>query len=338
MRSFAKFERFGKSLASPYLTLLFFLLMGAGSLLVTRTDVSPTAAVILPLLLLMINLGASILTYPRFRIDLSLLIFHLALVAFVILLLIARLTYFEGFVNLTSNALFEGNLERVIKGPFHNDDPQTALRFTNEGFTENFPDRGKYLATYNRVRWWDEAGNSHVVDIGDDRPLILKGYRIYTTKTRGFAPMFMWEPLSGTIEMGMVQLRDSGLGGFTPDSGWMLPMGPEMWAMVEPDVSIESPPPNSSRANFNAETLNHKLVIRIAENRYELQKGASIDIPEGKLTYTGLRSWMGYRIVYDPTIPWLISTIIIAVGALGWFYWKLFRRPKRTITHQTELN
>ena len=50
-------------------------------------------------------------------------------------------------------------------------------------------------------------------------------------------------------------------------------------------------------------------------------------MPEGTLTYVRLDSWMGYRIVADPTKPWLIGTIAVAVISLVWFYSRIVFRP-----------
>ena len=42
--------------------------------------------------------------------------------------------------------------------------------------------------------------------IGDQTPLVLEGYRFYTTSNKGFAPVFVWQPAGGAAERGSVHL------------------------------------------------------------------------------------------------------------------------------------
>lgn len=313
------------ALASHRLTLVFFGLMIAGALWVAQGGGNPTLAALLPLSLLVANLAASIATRRRFRADLPLLLFHLALLAFVGLLGLARLIYFDGAAVLPVGTAFEGSLVRDERGPLHGEGLGT-LRFANEGFTENFPERGSYHATYNRVRWWDSAGASHVAEIGDDRPLVLDGYRIYASARRGFAPLLRWQPHAGEATWGTVELPDHGSVGLGPASALTLPGGAEAWAMLHLDGAPRNEP-GSSRANMELADVRHHLVLRVGERRAELRPGESLDLEDGRLSYVRLSSWMGYRIVKDPTEPWLVATVVIGIGSLLWFYAKRLRRP-----------
>lgn len=317
------------ALASPRLTVAFFLLMAGGSLAVAELHWPATGAVVLPLALLGVNLGAAIAIHPRFRVDLPLLLFHLALLALVMLLVLARLVYFEARTTLTAGSAFEGEVFDEQRGPWH-DKNLASLHFINDGLAEDFSRYGKYTATANRVRWRDAAGRPQQSEIGDDIPLLIDGYRIYATRNRGFAPVFSWQTNGGRIEYGSVQLRDMGQGGFTPDSGWLLPDGPEIWAMLEPLQPIRR---EGRRTDLGADSVPHQLVIRVGETRHTLQPGESISVATGRLTYLELKSWMGYRISYDPTIPWLIAAVLTAIGSLLWFYAALFRgRGQRQLT------
>jgi len=38
------------------------------------------------------------------------------------------------------------------------------------------------------------------------------------------------------------------------------------------------------------------------------------------LLYRELSTWMGYRVDYDWTRPWLLATALIGLGALFWHY------------------
>lgn len=311
------------ALGSPRLTVAFFLLMAASALWTAQAGIAPTVTTALPLSLLVVNLVAAIATNPRFRRDLPLLLFHLALLAFVILLLAARLTYFDGAAILTAGTAFEGKLVKNARGPLHGDGPE-ALRFANQGFNERFPARGQYHTTYNRIGWQDKSGATGVAEIGDDHPLVLDGYRIYTTGRRGFSPMFRWRPTSGTDELGTVQLPDNGDNGLGPAVEWKLPDGRSAWVLLSLDEQA-IPAPGSARHGLGANDINHHLVLRADEQRHELRPGDTVELVTGQLTYLKLDSWMGYRIVKDLTEPWLVATVLVGVGALLWFYARLLR-------------
>lgn len=304
-------------LASRRLMVAFFLLMAAAALSVAHELLEPTPAALVPLGLLFVNLTASILSNARFRADLPLLLFHVALLGFVALLAAARLTYFEGTAKVPVGVRYAGELHTEERGMLHGDDAR-RLRFSNEGFTEVFPQGNQYRRTYNRVRFLDGDGNLVEGEIGDDRPLVLDGYRVYTSRNRGFAPTVQWTGDDEAIQFATLQLRQVGSDGFSPGMTWAIPSGPQVWISLSTEAMPNAP--GTRRENLGARTAGNKLVLRHNERFYDLRVGDSVDLPGGRLTYTGLNAWMGYNIIYDPTKPWLIGTIGIAIASLLWFY------------------
>lgn len=315
------------ALASPRLSVTFFVLMAAAAYWSRLPERSATIALAVPFALLTINLLAAILTNRRFRADLPLLVFHLALLALVVSLVAARLTYFEGQATVTSSTTFDGQLLGEESGPLHQRTID-RVRFVNLGFTENFPERGTFHATYNRVRWHTADGKVQTADIGDDVPLIIDGYRIYTTRHRGFSPLFRWQTPDGRDEFGTVQLRDSNNEAFAGANDWTLPTGQQAWLMVDQDASAPAETTSARiRSNLGARTNKHRIILRIGDDRHILAPGDQLTLGDGTLTYVRLDSWMGYRIVSDPTKPWLIACVGLAVLSLVWFYARILFRP-----------
>lgn len=318
-----------KTLASPRLTVLFFLLMAGAALWASQGAENITAVVLAPLLLLLLNLGAAIIGNARFRADLPLLVFHLALLLLLGLLAAARLTYFEGALTLSADTDFDGEFVREERGMLHGDGAR-RLRFGNEGFTENYPARGQYHMTYNLVRWSDAEGRPRLAEIGDDRPLVIDGYRIYATRQRGFSPVFAWVPADGAEQLGTIQLLDRGetVGSddFPSGSTVTLPGGTQAWVQLRLQGAPEK---KEQRADLGAAEVKHHVVLRVGSERHELQTGDSVALPGGRLHYVKLGSWMGYRVTYDPTKPWLIATTLVGILALVWFYSRLLLRPRR---------
>lgn len=314
-----------RRLAAPQLSALCFVLAAAGALWVAEGDGTPTLAMLPSLSLLVVNLAAGLVTNARLRTDLPLLLFHLALAAFVALILVARLTYVDGIVSITRGAVFDGALTQVEHGPLHGDG-LSALRFSNEGFVDQYPANGNEYRTYNALRWWDSAGKAHVAEIGDDRPLVIDGYRIYATR-RGLAPRMIWVRSSGEFEFASIQLGALEADGWYEGNSWQLQEGPEIWVGMQHELA--RPGPGARRADLGVAEIESPLVVRIGADRHELRKGDSLMLPQGTLTYANLDAWLGYRIVYDPTTPWIVATAAIAIASLIWFYaLRIFSRKR----------
>lgn len=307
-----------RRLAAPRYSVAFFLLTAVGALAVAEAGAAATWAMAVPFGLFLLNLLAALLTHPRFRLDLPLLLFHLALLALVLLFVLGRLTYMDGIVPVTRGAMFDGALVQVEHGPLHPGIP-AQLRFRNDGFVDSFPPNGNEFRTDNRVRWWAVDGQAQAAEIGDDRPLVIAGYRIYATR-RGFAPYFLWEEPSGRAEYASLQLGSVGPDGRFAGASWRLSGGAEMWVGLH--HVVRPPARGSHRIDLGARDVTTPVVVRVGEQRHELLPGQSMALAGGRLTYVRLDAWLGYRIVYDMTTPWMIGCVLLGVVSLIWFYVK----------------
>ncbi len=313
--------------SQPRLTILFFLLTALCAFIVQRWSIAATWMMLLPFSLLVISLVATIATNRRFRTDTPLLVLHLCLLALVILFLIGRLTYLEGRVTLTEDVAFSGSLDFENRGPLHRGSVE-RVRFMNAGLTEVYPQPGAYRHTYNQVIWWDGAGVPQSAEIGDDQPLLMNGYRIYTSRQRGVSPVLKWRPNDDSPPiLGSLQLGQTMGNLFDGAASVPLPNGLSAWVGFESKPGA-APKQTGEQTNMGVYSTDHVLLVRIGEARHEMRIGDSIDIPGGRLSYEKVLTWMGYRVANDPTIPWIIATIAIGVGSLVWFYViRVFSRP-----------
>jgi cytochrome c biogenesis protein len=317
-------HRLAQWLASPKLTLAFFIATAAAALSVAEGNANPTVAMVTPLSLLVINLSSAIWVTPRLRTDLPLLVFHLALLALVALIIAGRLIYFDGMASVTRGDPFSGEFSRFTKGPLYAGSSDT-IRFINEGFVDVYPEDGKEYRTYNRLRQSYPSGKEEVVEIGDDRPLIVGAYRIYAN-TRGFAPRLLWQADGGSMQLFSLDLGNIQPDGWSEGSSLTIPGGPQIWVSL--DHRFERPPKGSALQNLGATQITSPIVVRTGNLRQELRPGESVQIDGGQISYRYLDSWIGYRVTYDPTIPWIAGTVGLAVLSLVWFYWT--RKPNRT--------
>lgn len=321
-----RLHRLIDALASPLLAILVFGLIMAGALATGQRLADATWLMALPFGLLTLNLVAAIWSRPRLRASLSLLVFHLALLALIVLWVVARLVYFEGGTTLVRGSEFAGRYDMVAAGQLHGE-AYRHLRFANEGFVERQPGTGRYVYTRNRIRWEDGQGVWHPAVIGDDDPLLIEGYRIYATRRRGYAPVMTWQGHDGTTTQGAVQIDKFGTDGFVPGMGWSLPDGTQVWATIVPDDPAQAKiDPMRFTVDLNAARLAHHLILYTGERRNTLRPGETLELPTGRLTYNRLETWISYRVVYDPTESWVAAAVLIAIASLIAYYARQFAR------------
>jgi cytochrome c biogenesis protein len=331
-------------LGSLAMTLTLLGLLGAVVVagLLPEADGVSGLALGLVLALLALNLGLGLLQLPALTRRLPLLLFHVALLLLVLLIGVGRLTALDGRFELTQGVVYEGQLIDAQVGAWHRGALE-KLVFRHEGFEIAYAPGRKRGPTRNQVSWVDEHGVVRTAVIGDHRPLVIDGYRIYTSPNKGFAPVLSWLPdeaepappapgarprrhVRPVKSVGAVHLPSYPAHELRQSREWTLPDGRTVWVKLDFDGTLI----DSEQAAAFRLPGEHRLVVWLGEQRAELQPGMGMDLPGGRLVYEGLRTWMGYRISYDPTLPWLLACALLAVWSLAWHYLRKFldqRRP-----------
>lgn len=273
---------------------------------------------------LALNLAAAVVVHPAFRRRFALLVAHLALLALVLAAGLGRLLALDGRFELTEGVTFDGQLLDRRSGALHRE-RLSRLRFAHHGFEIDYAPGRKRGATRNAVSWVDVEGRAHRAVIGDHVPLVLDGHRFYTSSNKGFAPVLRWHPDGGEATRGAVHLPSYPMHELRQSRAWTLPDGREAWVMLDFDEALIPP---EAAAQFRRPAV-HRLVLRLGDERHELAPGASAVLAGGVLTYEGLSTWMGYRVAYDPTLPWLLVSSLAAALALLWHYIATFRATAR---------
>lgn len=344
-----------RQVASLKLALVIIVALTAGVLFAYLSEVRTTWALVVPLALLAINLSAAVATNAAFRRQKGLLVFHLALIAIILLIAIGRLTYLRGTLELTEGVLFDGNLTTSEAGPLHHWRLKD-VKFVHEGFeidyapgtpnegfgTEkepaaqepagNEPEAGsassvsdtrgaRRAGTRNRVHWLDEKQLWHTEVIGDNVPLKIQGYNFFTTSNKGFSPLFVWAPTGGASITGSINMPSYPAQEHKQFLEWTPPgTNLKLWTQLQFDEVIIDP---YKFSQFRIPEQ-HKIVIRLGDDRFELKPGGSVNLPGGALTYQELSKWMGYNVDNDWTIDWLFAACLVAMGSLSWHFWKKF--------------
>jgi cytochrome c biogenesis protein len=293
---------------------------------------------------LALNLVAALFQTPALTRRLPLLLFHLALLMLVALVGVGRLTALDGRFELTEGVVYEGQLIDARAGRWHRGALE-KLVFRHEGFEIDYAPGLRRGPTRNKVSWLDENRQPRQAVIGDHRPLVLQGYRIYTSPNKGFAPVIGWtadlpaepegspprkRPLKPFKDIGAIHLPSYPANELRQSREWRLPDGRTLWVKLDLDDTAEPliDPEQPSRFRLPGQ---HHLVVWLDEQRHVLAPGDNVRLPGGSLSYEGLRTWMGYRITYDPTLPWLLATALFAVWALAWHYLRKFVDHRQTM-------
>lgn len=307
------------TLASLRLTLVSLLLLLAAVVYIYdhEGEGDATLPLVLPLLMLSINLLAAVLSNRTFRRQLPLLVFHLALLAIIVLVAMGRLTYLRATTEVVTGGEHLA-MARVEAGPWHWGDKE-AVHFENLGFRIQYKPGLRRDATVNQVRWRDEAGIPRTAEIGDQVPLVLHGYRFYTSSNKGFAALFRWEPHQGEAQLGSVTF---------PSYPGHMDDQTTNWRLGAEDVRVRLNIPQQlidpkTEGRFRLPDR-HEVSLDFSWRVATLKPGESVLIPAGRLVYVGLTTWMGYNVFYDWTMPWLLAACALAVLALAWHFWRKF--------------
>jgi len=307
-------------LASPKLTLAGFVLVGIGVMAGAAPAAWPAAPVVLPLALLVLNLAAALATRERLRHG-GLGVFHVALLALLLLAGWGRLTHFDARVEIGEGTAFDAaHVMSARHGPLHPHHLAT-LQFRQGGIQVDYAPRLRRSHTRSEVLLGD--GTRQVV--GDDTPLSLGGYRFYTTPNKGLAVALRWQLRDGEPMAGLLHLPSYPFYDYLQENTWTAPDGRALRFRVQPDRET----PVEQAWTLDPRAMQGTLVVEAADGRHELRAGQSLALGDATLRYDGIVGWMGYRIFYDPTLLPMLGVALTGVLGLGWHLWRHWRRPQR---------
>ncbi|MEW6312914.1 MAG: cytochrome c biogenesis protein ResB [Pseudomonadota bacterium] len=313
-----------RKLASTRLTLLGMALFGAAVLLTYRDQEASPWWMAVPLALLAANLFAAVATDPRINRRGGLLVFHLALLALILLAGVGRLTHFSGRVEITEGSLFQPvGVETLRKGAWH-PDRFDQVKFAQGPFTVQYQPGLKRAHTRSQVFILDGAGGQTPMVVGDQMALVLAGYRFYTTSNKGFAPLLTWMPDAGVPVSGAIHMPSYPFLEWNQFTDWATPDGEK----VQLHLDVERPSDNEAAWTLDPKNIPATLVVKSAGGNAVLHPGETVRLAHGVLRFDELRGWMGYQIFFDPTLPWLFWIALVGVAGLAHHAWRKFARER----------
>jgi len=305
-------------LASTRLTLLGIALLALGALLSYNKPEAPLWLLVAPLSWLAVNLTGALFVNPRLRRDGGLLVFHLALLGMILLVGAGRLMRYDGRVEISEGSMFSANeAEALRQGPWH---PfrLDQVHFAQGPFSIEYANGLNRGITRSHVFVPGSDGQRIAAVIGDSTPLLLQGYRFYTTSNKGYAPLITWTPAGGRPASGTLNMPSYPQYEWMQESHWTPPGGSELKFKLHLKTGYS---PNSDWV-LDGKSEQTSLTIISGNSHFDLKPGDTATLPNGSLRFDELRSWMGYSIYYDPTLPWLFVVAVTGVAGLGWYYWR----------------
>jgi cytochrome c biogenesis protein len=315
-------------LASNRFTLFALLLLAAGIVVYYQVVLTGRLWFIaVPTLLLVINFLCALTMRNILKNNWPLMVFHFALIVLVALVFLGQLSFFQGTLELAENEVFSGDprqFDNVRQGPWHQYTLGEA-RFSNLGFSINYHSGVRRDRTINRIALGTEGSERRTIEIGDHVPLVIDHYRFYTSHNKGFAPVFEWRQSgSNKTVIGSIHLPAYPINEYRQALEWQIPGSDQrLWTQLKIDENVL---PEDRPFEFRI-PQQHRVVVRVGEQRFEMSPGDRIGVAGGVLQYRELSTWMGYKVDYDWTRPWLLATAIIGLLALFVHYLLKFAPP-----------
>lgn len=306
-------------LATTRLALLGIALLAAGALFSYDSPDAPLWLLIAPLFLLAVNLTSALFVRSRIRQNGGLFVFHLALLGVILLVGAGYLMRFDGRVEVTEGSIFTADdAESLRHGPLH---PfrLNQVRFAQGSFSVDYVAGLNRGVTRSHVFIPGMNGQRLPAVVGDSTPLVLQGYRFYTTPNKGFAPLITWMPDGGRPSSGTLNMPAYPKFEWLQENRWAPPGGGEN---ITFKLHVKTNFSDNSDWVLDGKSVQTTLTLISANKNIELKPGDTARLPGGQLRFDELRTWMGYNIYYDPTLPWLFYMAVLGVLGLAWHYWR----------------
>lgn len=303
-----------RTLASNRLMMAGFALLAAGTIASYKLPGVPRGAILGPLGLLALNLLAAIAMRPALRRG-GLGLFHVCLLVLMLLAGWGRLVHLDGRVEVTEGTVLDpAQVEVSAQGPLHGD-AWRLLAFQQGLWEVDYAPR--VWRTHTRSQVWLPGERAPLV-VGDDTPLVLDGYRFYTTSNKGFAPVLTWhaegaEPVTGVLHMPSYPALE-----WKQEQAWKAPDGRELRFRLR----VEARVPQDARWTLAPHSTPAVLVVSIDGKSHELRAAQSVQLHGATLRFDRLSGWMGYKIFYDPTLIPMLLVALAGVAGLAWHLWQ----------------
>jgi len=314
-----------KTIASLKLTLAGLAVLIVNSFAISQWPDAALPWLVVPLTVLAVNLLAALLVRHAFRQQAALLLFHVGLLAVLMLVAAGVLMRFDGSVEVVEGTAFDPAVVTPRGTGWLHPDRLDRVHFTQGPLEVTYLSGLRRDATHSRVLVSQADGTEVRRDIGDREGFTSNGYRFMTTFNKGYAVLVLWRDTEGREALGTVNFPSFPEFEWKQTNDWATPAGQSLTVELKlaEHAREESAWTLSSRGadyevGFSGATLAATTV----------KPGEPVAVKGGEITIVDLRLWMGYRIDYNPLLPWLLTAAFLSLGALGVHMAQKFRVPR----------
>jgi hypothetical protein len=269
----------------------------------------------LPLAVLAFNLLAALLCNPRMRAQPGLALFHIALLLLCVLAGVEAITRLHGRIELAEGQAFSiQDVHVVEKGIWHPGGLST-LAFTQGPIDVEFAPGMVRQSARSLVRIGMSESSKGNEELGDNKALELGGYRFSVSPNKGFAAIFEWRGEEGGELAGAVHLPSFPAQEWKQEQRWTIPGGEE----VVVTLILAQRPPRELAWRLRSQLGGAVIEIRTANISVKLQPGEAVKLGNGTLRLREVVVWMGYRVDYQPLLPWMLWTALLGLCGLAWY-------------------
>jgi len=300
-------------LASLKLTLFGILGVIVLAVLSNKGPELSTGWLVLPLAFLSLNLLAAIGTNSAFRGQPALLVFHVCLLAVLLLLGIGLLIRFDGHVELVEGETFNPNVVQVTEqGAWHASNLDSVSFEQGEIEVAYLPGliRRSTRSVITEIR---PDGDIRNVVIGDRVNTTVSGYRFISTFNKGLAVVVVWSDAYGNQRRGSINFPSYPEYEWKQLNTWTTPGGEK----VELELKLAIVAPRDEAWLLRSDSVPFAIELRRDANPPRiLWPGDTMKLRDGMLRIENLRMWMGYRIDFYPLLSWVFTAALFALVAL----------------------
>jgi len=310
-------------------------LAGLAALIVNSFAVSqwPDAAIpwlVLPLSVLALNLLAALLVRHAFRQQAALLLFHVGLLGVLLLVAAGVLMRFDGSVEVVEGTAYNAaSVTDRGRGWLH-PDRLDRVQFTQGPVEVNYLSGLRRDTTHSRVELGQADGTGIRRDVGDREGFTSHGYRFMATFNKGYAVLVLWRDDAGAEAIGAVNFPSFPEFEWKQINEWTTPAGESLTV----ELNLAEPVPEDTPWTLSSRDVDYEVGLSGATLvETTVRPGQPVAVTGGEITIVDLRLWMGYRIDYNPLLPWLLAAAFLSLGALGVHMAQKFRvlRIKDTV-------
>jgi len=311
-----------RKLASLRLTFAGLVWLVLHSVAISQWPEQTIPWLVLPLALLALNLLAAILVNSSFRNQGALLLFHIGLLGIVALVAAGIFVRFDGQVEIIEGQHFDPALVRIQSAGWLHRDALDAVEFQQGPIEVNYVSGLRRGTTHSTLALPDGKEKT----IGDRRIHTSGDYRFKATFNKGFSLLLLWQGSDGSETLGAVNFPSYPEFEWKQQNDWTTPAGEPLVL----DLVLQTQVSAEQSWTLASHDVDFDVVVRRPNGEtVTLGPGESLNVDDGRIMNAELRLWMGYRVDYDPFLPWLITAAFLSLGALAAHVQRKFR-PRRS--------